>query len=281
MRTASIIIITTMTIIMVITITTDTPRARSNPTRDIPGSSSMGRLRDKVILITGAAGGIGSAIAEAVVRNGGLAIASDLESRPGIDHPLDVTSEADWQRVIGAIGASAGRLDGLVNSAGIAPLGTVENTDYAVWRKVMAVNLDGTFLGCKHAMPLLKTVGGSIVNISSVSGIVGGHNLAAYNASKGGVRLLSKSVALHGARQDPKVRCNSVHPTFIEGPMSDALFNVVPNPGEVKARMERQIPLRRFGKPSEVAEMCVYLLSDESAFVTGAEFVIDGGLTAQ
>src|SRR5947208_7011164 len=98
----------------------------------------MGRLRDKVILITGAAGGIGSAIAEAVVRNGGIAIASDLASSPGIDHPLDVTSEADWQRVISAIGASAGRLDGLVNSAGIAPLGTVESTDYEVWRKGMA-----------------------------------------------------------------------------------------------------------------------------------------------
>ena len=210
----------------------------------------MGRLRDKVILITGAAGGIGSAIAEAVVRNGGIAVATDVEGRSGIDHPLDVTSEADWQRVIDAIGASAGRLDGLVNSAGIAPMGTVESTDYALWRKVMAVNLDGTFLGCKHAMPLIKKTGGSIVNISSVSGIVGGHNLAAYNASKGGVRLLSKSVALHGARQSPQVRCNSVHPTFIEGPMSDALFNIVPNPDEVKARMEKQIPLRRFGKPA-------------------------------
>src|SRR3954469_16070016 len=241
----------------------------------------MGRLRDKIILITGAAGGIGSAIAEAVVRNGGLAVATDLAGSAGIDHALDVTSEEDWLRVIGAIGASAGRLDGLVNSAGIAPLGTVEDTDYALWRQVLAVNLDGTFLGCKHAMPLMKKTGGSIVNISSVSGIVGGHNLAAYNASKGGVRLLSKSVALHGARQDPKVRCNSVHPTFIEGPMSDALFKVMPNPEEVKGRMEKQIPLRRFGKPSEVAEMCVYLLSEESTFVTGAEFVIDGGLTAQ
>jgi 3(or 17)beta-hydroxysteroid dehydrogenase len=95
------------------------------------------------------------------------------------------------------------------------------------------------------------------------------------------VRLLTKSVALHGARQKPPVRCNSVHPTFIEGPMSGALFKIVPNPEETKARMERQIPLHRFGKPAEVAEMCVYLLSDESAFVTGAEFVIDGGLTAQ
>src|SRR3954451_20595216 len=106
----------------------------------------MGRLRDKIILITGAAGGIGSATAEAVVRNGGIAIASDLESRPGIDHPHDPTSEADWERVIDALGASAGFLDGLVNSAGTATIGTVESTDYALWRKVMAVNLDGTFL---------------------------------------------------------------------------------------------------------------------------------------
>jgi NAD(P)-dependent dehydrogenase (short-subunit alcohol dehydrogenase family) len=237
----------------------------------------MSRLRDKVILITGAAGGIGSAIGKAIVREGGRAILTDMADKPGMDHALDVTSEEDWVRVIGAVG----KLDGLVNAAGIAPLGTVEGTDYALWRKVMAINLDGTFLGCKHGMGAIKRQGGAIVNISSVSGIVAGHNLAAYNASKGGVRLLTKSVALHGARQNPQVRCNSVHPTFIEGPMSDALFAVVPNPAEVKARMERQIPLHRFGKPAEVADMCVYLLSDESVFVTGAEFVIDGGLTAQ
>ncbi|MGI8895293.1 MAG: SDR family oxidoreductase [Casimicrobiaceae bacterium] len=241
----------------------------------------MGRLRDKVILITGAAGGIGSAVAEAVVRNGGIAIASDLAGRAGIDHPLDVTLESDWQRVVDAIGASAGRLDGLVNAAGIAIVGTVDDTDFATWRRVMAINLDGVFLGCKYAMPLLKKAGGSIVNLSSVSGLVGDYNLAAYNASKGGVRLLSKSVALHGARLKPPVRCNSVHPTFIEGPMTDALLKSVPKPEDTKARMERAIPMNRFGKPSEVADMCVYLLSDESAFVTGAEFAIDGGLTAQ
>lgn len=241
----------------------------------------MGRLRDKVILITGAAGGIGSAIAEAVVRNGGIAIASDLGNRRGIDHPLDVTSEADWQRVTDAIGVSAGRLDGLVNAAGIAVVGTVDDTDFATWRRVMAINLDGTFLGCKYAMPLLRKAGGSIVNLSSVSGLVGGYNLAAYNASKGGVRLLSKSVALHGARMNPPVRCNSVHPTFIAGPMTDALLNSVPEPEKTRARMERSVPMNRFGKPSEVADMCVYLLSDESGFVTGAEFAIDGGLTAQ
>jgi NAD(P)-dependent dehydrogenase (short-subunit alcohol dehydrogenase family) len=237
----------------------------------------MARLRDKVILITGAAGGIGSAIGRAIAREGGKPVLTDMAGVAGMDHALDVTSEDDWTRVIAVVG----RLDGLVNAAGIAPIGTVESTDYALWRKVMAINLDGTFLGCKHGMTAIKRNGGSIVNISSVSGIVGGHNLAAYNASKGGVRLLTKSVALHGARQKPQVRCNSVHPTFIEGPMAESLFKVVPNPAEVKARMERQIPLQRFGKPAEVADMIVYLLSDESVFVTGAEFVIDGGLTAQ
>ena len=240
----------------------------------------MGRLRDKVILITGGAGAVGSAVAEAVVREGGIAVDTDLAGLEGIDHVLDVTSEADWQRVIGAVESSAGRLDGLVNAAGIALLGSVEDTDYAMFRRTMAINVDGTFLGCKYGTGLMKRTGGSIVNISSVSGLVGGHNLAAYNASKGAVRLLTKSVALHGARLKPPVRCNSVHPTFLEGPMTDAIIKPSQNPDETKARMTRDIPLKRFGKPSEVADMCVYLLSDESAFVTGAEFAIDGGLTA-
>jgi 3(or 17)beta-hydroxysteroid dehydrogenase len=241
----------------------------------------MGRLRDKVILITGGAGAVGSAVAEAIVQQGGIAIDTDLGGRDGIDHVLDVTSEADWQRVIGAVEASAGRLDGLVNAAGIAEIGTVEDTDYAAFRRTMAINVDGTFLGCKYGLGLMKRTGGSIVNISSVSGLIGGHNLAAYNASKGAVRLLSKSVALHGARLAPPVRCNSVHPTFLEGPMTDAIIKPSRNPEETKARMTRDIPLQRFGKPSEVADMCVYQLSDEAAFVTGAEFAIDGGLTAR
>jgi 3(or 17)beta-hydroxysteroid dehydrogenase len=240
----------------------------------------MGRLRDKVILITGGAGAVGSAVAEAVVREGGLAVDTDLAGLEGIDHVLDVTSEADWQRVIGAVESSAGRLDGLVNAAGIALLGNIEDTDYAMFKRTMAINVDGTFLGCKYGTGLMKRTGGSIVNISSVSGLVGGHNLAAYNASKGAVRLLTKSVALHGARLKPPVRCNSVHPTFLEGAMTDAIIKPSQNPDETKARMTRDIPLKRFGKPSEVADMCVYLLSDESAFVTGAEFAIDGGLTA-
>jgi NAD(P)-dependent dehydrogenase (short-subunit alcohol dehydrogenase family) len=239
------------------------------------------RLRDKIVLITGAAGLLGGKLAEVVAEMGGTAIKTDLGSHKGMDHPLDVTSEEDWIRVAAAVGAQYGRLDGLVNAAGIGIFGTVEDTDYALWKRTMAINADGVFLGCKYMLPLLRRQGGSIINLSSVSGLVAGHNVAAYNASKGAVRLLSKSVALHGARQNPQVRCNSVHPTFIEGPMANALWETAPNPERARERMLRDIPLGRFGQAREVADMCVYLLSDESRFVTGTEFVIDGGLTAR
>jgi NAD(P)-dependent dehydrogenase (short-subunit alcohol dehydrogenase family) len=241
----------------------------------------MQRLKDKVVLITGAAGGVGTAAAAAVRTAGGRAVTSDLAGRDGPDHVLDVTSERDWLRVVGEIGQVHDRLDGLINAAGLAVLGTIEETDFATWRQILSVNLDGTFLGCKHALVLLKRHGGSIVNVSSVAGLIGGHNFAAYNASKGGVRLLTKSVALHGARLEPKVRCNSIHPAFLEGPMVDSILEQTEFPDGARSRLTRDIPLGRFGTAAEVADLCVYLLSDESRFVTGADFVIDGGLTAR
>jgi 3(or 17)beta-hydroxysteroid dehydrogenase len=236
----------------------------------------MADLTGKIILVTGAAGAIGAAVTAALSRAGGTAIASDLTG----DVALDVTSESDWQRITDEIGERHGRLDGLVNAAGIVALGTIEQLDFATWRRVLGVNLDGAFLGCKYAFPLLRKKGGSIVNLSSVSGLIGGHNLAAYNASKGGLSLLTKSVALHGARLTPPVRCNAVCPAFIEGPMVDAMVQNARDPQTAKEKMGREIPLGRLGQPAEIADLCVYLLSDAAGFITGANFPIDGGLTA-
>lgn len=233
-------------------------------------------LKDKIVLVTGAAGAIGSAAVHAVERAGGIALASDLAG----DLVLDVTSEPDWQRTADEIEERHGRLDGLVNAAGILALGSVEQLDFATWRRVLAVNLDGAFLGCKYAFPLLRKQGGAIVNLSSVSGLIGGHNLAAYNASKGGLSLLTKSVALHGARLKPPVRCNAVCPAFVDGPMVDGMTQGARDPDAARDKMSGSIPLGRLGQPAEIAALCVYLLSDEASFVTGANWPIDGGLTA-
>ncbi len=235
-------------------------------------------LNDKIVLITGAAGAIGAAVIAALSRAGGTAIATDLA---GCGTTLDVTAEADWQRITADIERRHGRLDGLVNAAGMVVLGSVEQTDFATWRRVLAVNLDGAFLGCKYAMPLLRKKGGAIVNLSSVSGLVGGHNLAAYNASKGGLSLLTKSVALHGARLKPPVRCNAVCPAFVEGPMVDRITQAARDPDTAMQKLTREIPLQRLGRPVEIADLCVYLLSDAAAFITGADIPIDGGLTAR
>ena len=240
----------------------------------------MADLQQKIVLITGAAGAIGAAVVQAVKSAGGTAIATDLASA-GMDAALDVTSEADWQRFTADIEQTHGRLDGLVNAAGIAVVASIEKTDFATWRRVLGVNLDGTFLGCKYAFPLLRKKGGSIVNLSSVLGLVGSSNLTAYSASKGGVSLLTKSVALNGARYRPPVRCNAVCPAFVEGPMVDEIAQGTRNPDAVRHKIASDIPLGRLGEAGEVAGLCVYLLSDAAAFVTGADFPIDGGLTAR
>jgi NAD(P)-dependent dehydrogenase (short-subunit alcohol dehydrogenase family) len=238
----------------------------------------MADLKDKIVLVTGASGAIGAAVAEAVKRAGGMVIATDLT---GGDAALDVTAEADWQRVTADIERHHGRLDGLVNAAGIAPVGSIEKTDLATWKRTLAVNLDGTFLGCKYALPLLRKQGGSIVNLSSVLGLVGSANLTAYNASKGGVAMLTKSVALHGARFKPPVRCNAVCPAFVEGAMVEAIAQGARDSAAAKQNFAAGIPLGRLGQPDEIAALCVYLLSDAAAFITGADLPIDGGLTAR
>lgn len=233
------------------------------------------------MLITGAAGAIGAAVAAAVTAAGGTAIATDLKAGSGIDAALDVTQEADWQRATAEIERTHGHLDGLVNAAGVAVVGSIEKTDFATWRRVLSINLDGCFLGCKYAFPLLRKKGGAIVNLSSVLGLVGSPNLAAYSASKGGVSLLTKSVALNGARYRPPVRCNAVCPAFIEGPMVEDIAHGTRNPDAVRTKLANDIPLGRLGQPAEVASLCAYLLSDASAFITGADMPVDGGLTAR
>ena len=239
----------------------------------------MQNLGGKIVLVTGAAGGIGSVTCATIRAAGGIALASDLEGHADI--ALDVTSEEEWRRTHDDIAREHGRLDGLVNAAGIVALGTVEDLDLGTWKRVLAINLDGTFLGCKYAMPLLRKSGGAIVNLSSVSGLIGGHNLAAYNASKGGVSLLTKSVALYGARLKPPVRCNAICPAFIEGPMVDYTIANAKNPERAREKFTADIPLGRLGRPEEVAALTVYLLSDAAGFVTGTDYPIDGGLTAR
>lgn len=251
------------------------------------------RLEGKAALITGGASGLGRAIARSFAAEGARVALADIDGEGGgagaadlgdcaAFFRLDVTREEDWRRVVADAEEWADGLHILVNSAGIVFLKTVEETSYEDWRRMMAVNLDGVFLGCKHAIPALSRAGGgSIVNMSSVSGLIGGANLAAYNASKGGVRLLTKSVALHCAKAGNGVRCNSIHPAFIATPMVDGLVAEAADPQRAAEGLRRQIPLGRIGEAEEVAALAVYLASDESAFVTGAEMVIDGGLTAQ
>ena len=239
-------------------------------------------LNDHIVLITGSAGTLGTATAAAIEAAGGRVIRTDLSGKAGIDHVLDVTSEADWQRVIAAIDTSHHRLDGLVNNAGVVAIGDIEQTSYEAFRRVMAINVDGVFLGCKYAMPLLaRSRAPSIVNLSSVSGLIAGPGTVAYNASKGAVRLLTKSVALHGARKSPPIRCNSVHPSFIAGDMIDGMTAISRDPDKMLHKLIADVPMGRLGQPHEVANCVAWLLSPASAFQTGSEMVVDGGLVAR
>ena len=257
----------------------------------------MDRVKGKVALITGGASGLGRQAARRLAEEGARVVVTDLNEVGGAavaeelgDSGLfvahDVTKETDWVRVVQASLDKFGRLDVLVNSAGVGNMNSVEDCSLEEWRHVMSVNGDGVFLGCKHGIGAIKRTstepgaGGSIVNISSVSGLIGGHNLAAYNASKGAVRLLTKSVALHCSRQRYNIRCNSVHPTFIDTPMVRSMIDSADDPARVEQKLARQVPLGHIGEPDDIAWGIVYLASNESKFMTGAEFVVDGGITA-
>jgi NAD(P)-dependent dehydrogenase (short-subunit alcohol dehydrogenase family) len=249
------------------------------------------RLAGKTIFITGGASGIGIATMQRALEHGAQVAIGDINAAagerlaaetPGVHFVrLDVTDDASWAAAIDSAHARFGALDGVVNSAGIFLIGDIEKISLEDWRRTHAVNLDGVFLGCRHAVRAMKARGGSIVNMSSVSGLVGGHNVVAYNSSKGAVRMLTKSVALHCAKAKYGIRCNSVHPTFVDTPMYQSTLAAAREPERIRAALLAQVPLGRPAQAREIADLIVYLLSDESAFVTGAELVIDGGLTAQ
>jgi 3(or 17)beta-hydroxysteroid dehydrogenase len=252
------------------------------------------RLAGKVALITGGASGLGANAAALMVQEGARVVVADIAADRGkavadrlgsAGHfvKLDVTSEDNWQAVIAETVGKFGALHVLLNSAGIGLSKTVEDITLEEWRRVHAIDLDGVFLGCKHGVAEIKKhtqkLGGSVINISSISGIIAGANMAAYNSAKAGVRLLSKSVALHCAKSGYNIRCNSVHPTFIDTPILDKYRDRFGN-DVMQQKLGRQVPIGRLGRPEEVGWALVFLASDESSFMTGSEVVIDGGISA-
>jgi NAD(P)-dependent dehydrogenase (short-subunit alcohol dehydrogenase family) len=258
-----------------------------------------GRLVGKVALVTGGARGIGLAVVRTFVAEGARVVFGDLRDDEGAAAadgmgeaatyiPHDVRDEAQWVRVIDTLLAEHGRLDVLVNNAGITGFedmrpspGDPEHVSLEQWRAVFATNLEGVLFGCKHAIRAMRPRGtGSIVNVSSRSGLVGIPGAAAYAASKAAVRNHTKTVALYCAEQGLAIRCNSVHPAAILTPMWEPMLGNGPDREERMRAFVADTPLRRFGTPEEVAEACVYLASDGSAYVTGTELNVDGGLLA-
>ena len=248
------------------------------------------RLKDKVVIITGGVGGIGSATvrrfavegAKLVIvdvnENEGEALAGELkdDGYAATFISLDVTNEQQWIRAVDATIEKYGQLDILVNNAGIFRMETVDETDLELWNRIQEVNATGVFLGIKHgAAAMRRSGGGSIVNISSGAGIVGSTTGAAYHASKGAVRLLTKAAAIQYAADG--IRVNSVHPGVTNTPMIRELMA----DKTAGAGFLAGTPMGRLGRPEEIANAILFLASDEASFITGAELVVDGGFTAQ
>jgi len=268
----------------------------------------MDRVKGKVALVTGAASGIGRASAQLLAREGAIVVASDVQVDAGRDCAAkikqeggdaifllhDTASEEAWISVIAEIKQRFGRLDVLVNNAGIAIATLVTEMSLADWRRQQSINLDGVFLGVKHALPLMRASGGgSIINMSSLAGLKGAAGLAGYCATKGGVRLFTKAVALECAAARDHVRVNSVHPGIIETPIWNAISEgmsgqsaaLTSKPGanapDLDALSMVSVPVGVKGFPEDIAAGVLFLASDESHYMTGTELVIDGGLSTR
>ena len=250
------------------------------------------RLEGKVALVTGAASGLGKATATLMVSEGAKVVLADLNAEAGAAVAeslgpdacfalLDVTDESQWPGVIQLAVARFGGLHILVNNAGISPHDTIEDIEIEKWRRIHAVNLESVVFGCKHAIPVIaQHGGGSIVNLSSIAGMRGIADYASYGSSKAGIRNLTKSVAMHCAQKGHNIRCNSVHPGSIDTPILDA--DKAKHGAEAAIAMrEKAIPLKRVGRPEEVAYAVLFLASDEASYITGAELVVDGGKTVR
>ncbi|WP_372778031.1 glucose 1-dehydrogenase [Litorivivens sp.] len=252
----------------------------------------MNRVKDKVCIVTGAASGMGRADAKMLAAEGAKVVLTDLNEKDGhaaaaeigdkalfIKH--DVSSEADWEKVVATAVSHFGGLDVLVNNAGMMTMGSVVDCTLEDYRKVNAVNSDGVFLGCKHAIPAMEATGrgGSIINMSSVAALHGMSFIAAYSASKGAVAALTKSVALYCREKRNGIRCNSIHPDGVKTPM---VFKVATGADsatreEIESLSTEANPMC---EPEDIAALVVYLASDESKFVNAAEMLIDNAATA-
>lgn len=258
--------------------------------------ADTGRVAGKKALITGGAQGLGAAAARMLARHGAKVAIADLNldgaqsvaeeinaaqgAGTAFAYRLDVVDEDQWIAVLDQAAAAMGGLSVLVNNAGIGIGGDIEHLSLEDWRKVMSVNVDSVFLGTKHALKHLReNQPGSIVNISSIAGLIAAHNSPSYNASKAAVWLLSKGIALHCAKQKLDIRSNSIHPTYIDTPILDPLRQMFGKEG-AEAKLARQVPLGRIGEPDDIANAVLYLASDESRFMTGAELKLDGGISA-
>lgn len=259
----------------------------------------MGRVEGKVAIVTGGASGIGRSCAERLAEEGAIVVVTDVQEDLGketVERIVasagkaeflchDVTDEAAWKAVVEQVVARHGGLNILVNNAGIGIGGSIVEMPLSEWQRQQAINLDGVFLGVKHCIPAMcDSGGGSIINMSSVAGLKGAANLAAYNATKGGVRLFTKGVALECAQQRWPIRVNSVHPGIIDTPIWSSINSAILADGEEaldpQAMAELGVPTGKLGYPRDIANGVLFLASDDSSYVTGTELVIDGGLSA-